>query len=127
MRRRARISLAFIAAGALAATASALEPRPGVRLRALDKVTGQATDISLKIGETTTFGRLSLTVRAFTIIVVGGVGNLAGAMIAGLMLGVAEAFTAFLWSPKGAPAISVILLLIILVVFPRGLASWRKA
>jgi hypothetical protein len=27
-------------------------------------VTGQATDISLKIGETTTFGRLSLTVRA---------------------------------------------------------------
>ena len=69
----------------------------------------------------------SLTVRAFTIIVVGGIGNLAGAMIAGLMLGVAEAFTAFLWSPKWAPAISVILLLIILVVFPRGLASWRKA
>jgi branched-chain amino acid transport system permease protein len=69
----------------------------------------------------------SLTVRAFTIIVVGGIGNLAGAMIAGLMLGVAEAFTAFLWSPKWSPAISVILLLIILVVFPRGLASWRKA
>jgi len=69
----------------------------------------------------------SLTVRAFTIIVVGGIGNLAGAMVAGLMLGVAEAFTAFLWSPKWAPAISVILLLIILVVFPRGLASWRKA
>ena len=69
----------------------------------------------------------SLTVRAFTIIVVGGIGNLAGAMIAGLMLGVAEAFTAFLWSPKWAPAISVILLLIILVVFPRGLASWQKS
>ena len=64
MRRLARIGLAAVAASALAAAASALEPRPGVRVRALDKVTGQATDISLKIGQTTTFGRLSLTVRA---------------------------------------------------------------
>ncbi|MDB5531895.1 MAG: branched-chain amino acid transport system / permease component family protein, partial [Hyphomicrobiales bacterium] len=64
----------------------------------------------------------SLTVRAFTIIIIGGIGNLAGAMIAGIMLGVAESLTAFFWAPKWAPAISVVLLLVILVLFPRGLA-----
>ena len=69
----------------------------------------------------------SLTVRAFTIIIIGGIGNLAGAMIAGIMLGVAESLTAFFWAPKWAPAISVVLLLVILVLFPRGLALWKKA
>jgi branched-chain amino acid transport system permease protein len=68
----------------------------------------------------------NLTVKAFTIIVVGGIGNLAGALIAGLLLGLAEVFTAFIWAPQWAPAISIILLLIILVVFPKGVASWRS-
>ena len=69
----------------------------------------------------------SLTVRAFTIIIIGGIGNLAGAMVAGVMLGVAESLTAFYWAPKWAPVISVVLLLVILVVFPRGFGSWRRA
>ena len=69
----------------------------------------------------------SLTVKAFTIIIVGGIGNLAGALVAGILLGVAESFTAFLWAPQWAPAISVVLLLVILLVFPRGLGSWRTA
>lgn len=69
----------------------------------------------------------SLTVKAFTIIIVGGIGNLAGALLAGILLGVAESFTAFLWAPQWAPAISVVLLLVILLVFPRGLGSWRTA
>lgn len=69
----------------------------------------------------------SLTVRAFTIIIIGGIGNLAGAMIAGVMLGVAESMTAFYWAPKWAPVISVVLLLVILVLFPRGFGSWRRA
>jgi branched-chain amino acid transport system permease protein len=67
----------------------------------------------------------NLTVKAFTIIVLGGIGNLAGALAAGLLLGLAEAFTAFLWAPQWAPAISIVLLLVILVLLPRGLASWR--
>ena len=65
--------------------------------------------------------------RAFTIIIIGGIGNLAGAMVAGVMLGVAESLTSFYWAPKWAPAISVVLLLLILVVFPRGLGTWRRA
>jgi hypothetical protein len=63
MKILARIVMA-VAALTLVAEASALEPRPGVLVRALDKVTGTAKDISVKVGETVTYGRLSLTVRA---------------------------------------------------------------
>ena len=46
------------------ASASALEPRSGVVLRALDKITGNSTDLTARIGETIEFGRLEVTVRA---------------------------------------------------------------
>ncbi len=62
-----------------------------------------------------------MTVKAFTIIIVGGVGNLPGALLAGVFLGLAEAMTGLFWKPEWAPALSVILMLLILVVFPRGL------
>ena len=66
-----------------------------------------------------------LTVKAFTIIILGGIGNLVGALLAGLFLGVAEGLTGFFWKPEWAPALSVILLLLILVVFPKGLGRSR--
>ena len=56
---------AILAASVLtAASATALEPRLGAHLRALDKITGNATDITVKLGETIKFGRISITVRA---------------------------------------------------------------
>jgi len=67
-----------------------------------------------------------LTVKAFTIIVVGGIGNLPGALIAGTLLGVAEGLTGLFWKPEWASAISVILLLLILVAFPAGFAKRRR-
>ena len=45
------------------ASANALEPRLGAHLRALDKITGNATDVTAKLGETIKFGRISITVR----------------------------------------------------------------
>jgi len=59
-----RITFATAAMALAAAGASALEPRTGVKLRALDKITGNSTDLSAKIGETIKFGRLTVTVRA---------------------------------------------------------------
>ena len=73
------------------------------------------------------YSGLQLTVKAFTIIVLGGIGNLPGALAAGLFLGVAEAFTAFFWGSEWAPALSIVLLLLILIVFPRGIASLRRS
>jgi hypothetical protein len=46
------------------ASASALEPRGAATLRALDKVNGASRDLTVKVGSTTSFGRLSITVRA---------------------------------------------------------------
>jgi branched-chain amino acid transport system permease protein len=66
-----------------------------------------------------------LTVKAFTIIVVGGIGNLPGALLAGTLLGVAEGLTGLFWKPQWASAISVILLLLILVAFPAGFRRRR--
>ncbi|MGL4526130.1 MAG: branched-chain amino acid ABC transporter permease [Aestuariivirga sp.] len=73
------------------------------------------------------YAGFNLTVKAFTIIVLGGVGNLVGALAAGLFLGMAEAFTAFFWAPEWAPALSITLLLVILVAFPQGFGSVRRA
>ncbi len=61
----------------------------------------------------------SLTVKAFTIIVVGGIGNLPGALIAGVFLGVAEGLTGLYWKPEWAPALSVVAMLVILVARPK--------
>lgn len=64
MTRFLRFTLATAAVALAAGGASALEPRTGVKLRALDKITGNSTDLTAKVGETLKFGRLSVTVRA---------------------------------------------------------------
>jgi len=69
---------------------------------------------------------LGLTVKAFTIIVLGGIGNLPGTLFAGLLLGIAEAFTSFYAGSKWAAAVSILLLLFILIVLPQGLVSRKE-
>src|SRR5690242_15079274 len=64
MTRFIRFTLATAAMALATAGAHALEPRVGVKLRALDKITGNSTDIVAKVGETLTFGRLKVTVKA---------------------------------------------------------------
>lgn len=61
---------------------------------------------------------LSITVKAFTIIILGGVGNLFGTLWAAIFLGLAEALTALFLQPEWSPAVAVVLLLLILVIFP---------
>jgi branched-chain amino acid transport system permease protein len=68
-----------------------------------------------------------LTVKAFTIIILGGIGNLPGALLAGIFLGVAEALTGFFWTSDWAPGLSIMLLLLILIVFPQGFLSRRAS
>ena len=47
----------------------------------------------------------ALTVKAFTIIILGGIGSLPGALLAGIFLGVAEALTGFFWARNGRRAL----------------------
>jgi hypothetical protein len=64
LNRAAGLLAAAAMLACVAAPAGALEPRPGARLRALDKVTGSATDLTVRAGESVRFGRLNLTVKA---------------------------------------------------------------
>ena len=69
----------------------------------------------------TPFVGLSLTVKALTVIVIGGTGRLIGTVIGGVVLGVAETLTGAIISFYWAPAISIIILLIVLMIKPKGI------
>lgn len=59
--------------------------------------------------------------RVFAICVLGGLGSLPGTIIAALLLGVLESFTATFYGPSWAPAVSFGILLLTLAVRPSGL------
>jgi branched-chain amino acid transport system permease protein len=59
--------------------------------------------------------------RIFAICVLGGLGSLPGTVIAALLLGVIESFTATFYGPSWAPAVSFGILLLTLAVRPSGL------
>ena len=75
-------------------------------------------------GATTAFNPNShydLISRLLVIIILGGMGSLKGALIASVTMLVIEDVTAVVWSPVWASTVFFILLVIILVVRPRGL------
>lgn len=59
--------------------------------------------------------------NAFTAAVLGGIGNVRGAMLGGLIIGVVEALTAYYWSQAVAPAVVFGVLIAIILVRPAGL------
>ena len=87
------------AAGALLALAIPLEPYSGLRL----------------------------TLVAMTIVVIGGVGSLPGALFGGALLGVAEVLTAYALGSVWAPVVSLVVFFTVLVVRPEGLWGRRAA
>jgi branched-chain amino acid transport system permease protein len=59
--------------------------------------------------------------KSFVIVVLGGLGSIRGAIVAGIVLGVAENLVSGLFAPGYQDAISFILLVLILVLRPEGL------
>jgi branched-subunit amino acid ABC-type transport system permease component len=59
-------------------------------------------------------------IRAFVVVVVGGLGSLSGAFIAAFLIGVAEAL-GILWVPEASLAIVFAVLVIVLALRPQGL------
>ena len=64
---------------------------------------------------------VTFTMKAFVVVVLGGLGSIPGAIVGGLVLGVAENFASALLEPGYKDAISFILLVAILVLRPRGI------
>ena len=69
---------------------------------------------------------LAYTVRSFMIVVVAGLGNLAGVIVAGMGLGVAETFAGFLLGAEAQAAFVFSLLVVILVLRSLLLHRQRK-
>lgn len=64
---------------------------------------------------------LPLTLKAFTVVVLAGVGNLPATLVAGAVLGIAEVITSQFFGTVWAPAVSLTILFLVLVVRPTGL------
>jgi len=60
-------------------------------------------------------------VKAFAIIILGGLGSIPGAIIGGLLMGIAENGAAYLFGGIWKDAVSFIILIIVLIVRPTGL------
>jgi len=65
------------------------------------------------------------TLLAFTIVIIGGLGSMAGALIGGILIGVSEALAGFLVAPSMKSMFSFALLIIVLVFRPQGLMGRR--
>jgi branched-chain amino acid transport system permease protein len=70
---------------------------------------------------------LMLGLKGFVAATLGGLGNGLGAVVGGLLLGVAEAMTAGYVSSAYKDAVPFVLILLVLVFLPRGLLGARSA
>lgn len=63
----------------------------------------------------------ALTVKAFIITVLAGVGSVPGVLVAAVLLGVTEALTVTLWSSALQELVGMVLFLLVLFLLPNGL------
>jgi branched-chain amino acid transport system permease protein len=74
----------------------------------------------------TPFAGATVIVKAFAIVIIGGFGNMQGTIIAGLLVGVIEAFTVQYLGSGLIDLVVFVLLLVMLAVRPTGLIAERK-
>ena len=78
-------------------------------------------------GQITFFMGQMYGLKAFTAAIIGGIGNIPGAMLGGILLGLVEAFGAAYISVAWKDAIAFFVLILILVVRPTGILPERVA
>lgn len=75
----------------------------------------------LKIGGTRYDAGFNLGIKAFTAAVLGGIGNLRGALLGGLALGLAENYGSGLFGTQWRDVVAFVLLIVILLFRPTGI------
>ena len=63
----------------------------------------------------------SQLLRGFTVVILGGIGSVPGALVGGLLLGVGEGVTVYFWGSSWQAAASFALLIVFLVARPQGI------
>jgi branched-chain amino acid transport system permease protein len=74
----------------------------------------------------TPFAGTSVIVKAFAIVIIGGFGNIEGAIIAGLVVGLIESATTQLLNPGLTDVVVFTLLLLMLAVRPTGIIAEKR-
>jgi branched-chain amino acid transport system permease protein len=69
---------------------------------------------------------LRFTVTSFNIVIIGGMGNLLGAFVGGILVGVSESLGAVLLVPSLKEIVGFVLLVVILLFRPQGLLGGRR-
>jgi branched-chain amino acid transport system permease protein len=80
-----------------------------------------ATLYMIRIGTTRQDAGFLLGVKAFTAAVLGGIGNLRGALLGGLVLGVAQNWGSAVFGSQWQDVVAFVLLVVILLVRPTGI------
>jgi branched-chain amino acid transport system permease protein len=95
------IMMIFVLGGAMAGAASVL--------------------YDIKVGNTTFNVGFLIGIRAFTAAVLGGIGNLRGALLGGLLLGVVENYGAAVFGNEWMDVVAFMMLVVVLLFRPTGL------
>jgi branched-chain amino acid transport system permease protein len=66
------------------------------------------------------------TLLAFIIVIVGGLGSMAGALLGGVLIGMSEALAGLFFSPSAKSMFSFALLILVLLFRPQGLLGRRR-
>lgn len=72
------------------------------------------------------FVGLAPMLKAFVVVILGGLGSVPGAVVGGIMLGLIESFTATLFGAIIADILQLLLVIVILLVRPTGLLGQRE-
>lgn len=124
--RRSRLGKGIRATAQDPETASLMGVNPTRTIQATFLIGGLMAGVAaflymLKIETTKYDVGFLLGVKAFTAAVLGGIGNLRGALLGGLVLGVAENWGSALFGSEWRDVIAFVLLVLILLVRPTGL------
>ncbi len=71
------------------------------------------------------FAGLGLTVKALTIVILGGLGSLFGSVLGGLIIGLIETYVAYYAGTIWAAPVAILILIVVLLVRPSGLFGRR--
>ncbi len=63
----------------------------------------------------------------FTVVILGGIGNVSGVLPAALLIAVTSALASVVWSPTVAPLVTFLMLIGVLVARPEGLFEWTRS
>ena len=88
---------------------------------------GAAGALLMTVSDATPMLAPSFTLLAFTIVIIGGLGSMVGALLGGLVIGTAEALASIVVAPSMKSMVSFALLVVILALRPQGLMGRSTA